>query len=414
MIPWSDKQRLLLYWWANEKYKHYDGIICHGAIRSGKTVTMGLSFIIWAMSCFDGGRFAICGKTISSVRRNLAEELPPRLRSIGMKIRFRPSANLMDITFAGRRNRFYFFGGRDEGSAALIQGLTLSGLLADEAALMPRSFVEQAVARCSAQGSKLWFNCNPDGPYHWFKREWVDRAQSKNLFCVHFTMADNPCLSPEVRARYNRLYTGAFYRRFILGQWATSEGLVYPMFDPQRHTFSGLAGGFERYAVSCDYGTVNPSSFGLWGKRSDVWYRLREYYYDSRITGQRRTDEEHYEGLRRLIGDLRVDVVVCDPSAQSFIECIRRHGEYRVMPAINDVVGGIRQVGDLIRSGRLMFSRECRDTLREFTLYRWDEGAGYDRPLKEDDHAMDDIRYFVTTVVNRGVDGFYALLVDRE
>lgn len=409
----SPKQLFVMRWWCNPQFQEYDGIICDGAIRSGKTMCMSASFVVWAMSNFDGRNFALCGKTITSLRRNVIDELFERLRDIGMSVREKVSANYADITFDRKRNRFYFFGGKDESSASLIQGVTLAGLMLDEVALMPRSFVEQAVARCSVSGSKLWFNCNPDNPYHWFKKEWIDKAQQKNLIYTHFKLKDNPTLSTDVIKRYHRLYTGTFHERFVLGKWTATQGLVYPMFDPDIHTFKGNI-DCDRYVVSCDYGTVNPSSFGLWGQSADVWYRLDEYYYDSRVQGERRTDEEHYEGLCRLIGDRKIDMIVCDPSAQSFIQCIQRHGKYSVAAAKNDVVWGIRLVSDCIRLGKIKFSEKCVDTLREFSLYRWDEKAGKDCPVKENDHAMDDIRYFVTTFVAQDEQPFFVISLERD
>ncbi len=409
----SDKQLFIMRWWCNPEYAKFDGIICDGAVRSGKTMCMSASFILWAMSCFEGRSFALCGKTIVSLRRNIICELMTQMSELGMTVHERKSANYADITYNRRRNRFYFFGGKDESSASLIQGMTLAGVLLDEVVLMPRSFVEQAVARCSVEGSKLWFNCNPDNPYHWFKKEWIDKAAQKKLIYLNFHLKDNPSLSKDVVKRYYRLYSGAFFKRFILGKWTATEGLVYPMFDPEKHTFKQNI-TCDRYAVSCDYGTVNPSSFGLWGQSAGVWYRLDEYYYDSKVEGKRRTDEEHYEGLCRLIGEREIDVIVCDPSAQSFIQCIQRHGKYSVIPAKNDVVWGIRLVSDCIRLGRIKISSRCTDAIREFSLYRWDEKAGKDCPIKENDHAMDDIRYFVTSVMDRDEQSFFVMSVDRH
>lgn len=185
------------------------------------------------------------------------------------------------------------------------------------------------------------------------------------------------------------------------------------MFDEKKYTYDGEK-VCERYVVSCDYGTVNPSSFGLWGKSGEKWYRLDEYYYDSAKEGLRRTDEEHYQGLCRLIGGRKIDMIVCDPSAASFIQCIERHGEYKAVPAKNDVVWGIRIVSDFIRSGKIMINKSCKDILREFTLYRWDESAGKDIPVKENDHAMDDMRYFVTAVEKQRDEPFMVMSLDRE
>lgn len=409
---YSDKQLFVLKWWSNSACRKYDGIICDGAIRSGKTTAMSVSFIIWAMSEFNGRLFGICGKTITSLKRNVVTDLISRVTGLGMKVRESVSKNYFDVYFGERNNRFYLFGGKDAGSAALIQGITLAGILMDEAALMPRSFVEQAIARCSVSGSKLWFNCNPDNPYHWFKKQWIDKAQEKNILYIHFCLSDNPSLSERVISRYHRLYTGAFYRRFVLGQWSAAEGLIYPMFQPELHTYSGEK-NFERFAVSCDYGTVNPSSFGLWGKSAGVWYRIDEYYYDSRREGERRTDEEHYQGLCSLIGNRKLDFLVVDPSAASFMQCINRHGVYTAVPAKNDVVSGIRLVSDFIKSGKMKVNVKCADTIREFSMYRWDEKAGTDCPVKENDHAMDDIRYFVTALPYDDNDGFLAISVER-
>lgn len=242
---------------------------------------LSLSFVLWSMYRFSDSDFALCGKTVRGVRRNLVTPLKPILRSLGFTISERLSANILELSFGGVKNRYYLFGGRDEGSAALIQGMTLSGVLFDEVALMPRSFVEQALARCSVNGSKFFFNCNPEHPGHWFYREWILKAGEKNALYLHFKMEDNPSLSPQMIDRYKKLYSGAFYRRFVEGRWVAAEGAVYPfMTDEMYRDIPKVR--FEDYAVSCDYGTVNPSSFGLWGLYEGVWYRIDEYYFDSK------------------------------------------------------------------------------------------------------------------------------------
>ena len=414
-VPFSAKQMQVLCWWLPESPFHTrDAVICDGAVRSGKTLCMSVSFVAWAFSRFDGCAFALCGKTIASLRRNLVMPLLPLLRELGFACEEKVSRNLLDISFGGRSNRFYFFGGKDEGSAALIQGMTLAGVLLDEVTLMPRSFVEQALARCSVEGSKLWFNCNPEHPMHWFHEEWIKQHESKNCLYLHFTMRDNPSLTPAILRRYEKLYSGAFYERFVLGRWVAAQGSVYPMFSAAVHVADPPA-RMERYYLSCDYGTVNPCSCGLWGESGGKWYRIREYYYDSRKTGEQRTDSEHYAALCALAGDLPIEAVVVDPSAASFIECIRRAGHFRVLPARNDVSDGIRQVSDRLKAGTLLFSPACRDTIREFGLYRWEENAARDAVRKENDHAMDDIRYFVATVLAQEVqDSFFALAAERR
>lgn len=395
----SEKQLKVLTWWCkNSDTSQFDGIICDGAVRSGKTLCMFLSFAAWAMGNFNDTSFAICGKTVTSLRRNLITPLLPVLADLGFSCREKISQGLVEIEYGKNKNRFYLFGGRDESSAALIQGLTLGGVLLDEVALMPRSFVEQAVARCSVTGSKLWFNCNPENPLHWFRKEWIDKAKEKNCLYLHFVMQDNPSLSQSIIERYRSLYSGAFYERFVEGKWVAAEGLVYPFFDRTVNVCQDSPECSEFY-ISCDYGTVNPFSLGLWGYFDGVWCRTDEYYWDSKKEGSQKTDEEYYAQLEKLAEGKDIESVIVDPSAVSFIECIRRHGRFRVIPAKNDVADGIRRVSEALKSGKIKISGCCADIIREFGLYRWDNGTAKDAPRKEHDHAMDDMRYFVSTVL---------------
>ncbi len=396
----------------SKKFSRYDAVICDGAVRSGKTTSMFLGYVLWAMCSFNGMAFAVCGKTVTSLQRNVIAPLLPVLRNMGMVCEEKISRSYVDIRLGGTSNRFYYFGGRDEGSAALIQGITLSGVFLDEVALMPRSFVEQALARCSVKGSKMWFNCNPDNPSHWFYNEWIRKAESKKALYIHFTMDDNPSLSEELKSRYKRLYSGTFYDRYVLGKWTVSEGLIYPMFSKEKHIFSDSP-PCERFVISCDYGTVNPSSFGLWGFCGGIWYRLEEYYYDSRKQGNLRTDEEHYKALEALAGNRFIEKVIIDPSAASFIECIKRHGKFYTVKADNNVIYGIRKVSAVLQEGRVKIHESCRDIIREFSLYRWSSKAGIDAPIKENDHAMDDMRYFVTALFCEKSYDFFAVSVTR-
>ena len=412
-LRFSKKQRRVLSWWCRGE-NGYEGIICDGAVRSGKSFCMSLSFLLWAFASFEEKNFGICGKTIRSVKRNLLFPLKQQAEQMGFCWRELPGENAAEVSYGNQKNRFYLFGGQHEGSAALIQGITLAGILLDEVALMPRSFVEQAVARCSLSGSKLWFNCNPEYPYHWFYREWILKAEEKKLLYLHFLMEDNPTLTEEVKRRYERLFTGAFYDRYVLGKWTASEGLVYPEFQEEKHILGkDIPKSFERYFVSCDYGTVNPMSIGLWGNISGTWYRIREYYYDSKRDGGLKTDEESYLALEKLLGTVIPEGVIVDPSAVSFMETIRRHGKYRVIPAKNNVTEGIQRVRELLKSDRLLFHESCSDIIREFHQYVWEGKNGKDLPKKEHDHAMDDMRYFVNTVC-AGRDTFFVVSVARN
>ncbi len=400
--PFSPKQKTLLGWWRPESpLSTHDGVIADGAVRSGKTLAMSLGFVLWAMNSFDGENFAICGKTLGSVDRNILVWLRQTLPGRGYTISEQRSRHLLTVSRGSCINRFYCFGGKDEASQDLIQGMTLAGVLFDEAALMPESFVSQATARCSVTGSKWWFNCNPGGPYHWFKRGWLDAAAEKNLLHLHFTMQDNLSLSDSIRRRYENMYSGVFYRRYILGEWCAAEGLVYPMFEQDCHV-GEPSGSAERWFLSCDYGTHNPFALGLFSVRtghSGTCYCLeQEFYHDGRKNGQM-TDSQYAEQTLRLMEGIPVSHVIVDPSASSFIAELRQCG-LKVLKASNEVLEGIRCVADALSEGRLMIRPCCTGTLREFASYVWDDSAaghGEDRPLKQNDHAMDMIRYALYT-----------------
>ena len=409
----SAKQRQVLRWWMpGDINAGKEAIVCDGAVRSGKTLVMGLSFFLWAQTCFQGQRFGVCGKTISSLRRNVLSEILPRLEGLGARWKERRTENLVTVQFLGHENQYYIFGGRDESSAALIQGITFAGVLLDEVALMPRSFVEQACARCSVAGSRLWFNCNPEGPNHWFYKTWVQQAESRNCLRLHFTMEDNPSLTPEIRRRYHNLYTGVFYQRFVLGQWVQAEGRVYDFFTadmaaaPPQHC--------DKWHISCDYGTVNPTSMGLWGRCGGVWYRVKEFYFDSRVQQRQMTDAEYADALQELAGERKIASVIVDPSAASFMEVLRRRG-WQVRKADNDVLRGIRLTSDCLKSGKIVLCEGCTDCLREMEEYTWDLSSGQkDRVRKEHDHAMDDMRYFVSTVLGNREAAVAAFSVERR
>lgn len=217
--PFSTKQLQVLTWWREgSPVKDNDGIICDGSVRAGKTVVMSLSYIMWAMETFSEENLGLIGKTIGALRRNVLTPLKRMLKTRGYKVQDHRADNYLTITFQGKVNYFYVFGGKDESSQDLIQGITLAGCFFDEVALMPQSFVNQATARCSVEGSKLWFNCNPAGPYHWFKLEYLDKLTEKRMAHLHFTMDDNLSLSERVKERYKRMYSGIFYKRYILGK----------------------------------------------------------------------------------------------------------------------------------------------------------------------------------------------------
>lgn len=409
--PFSNKQLKILTWWLpNSPVHECDGIIADGAIRSGKTVSMSLSYAIWAMESFDGQNFGMCGKTIGSFRRNVLFWLKLMLKSRGYKVVDQRADNLVTVSRAGKTNYFYIFGGKDERSQDLIQGITLAGCFFDEVALMPESFVNQATGRCSVDGSKFWFNCNPDGPFHWFKVKWIDQQHKKNLLYLHFTMDDNLSLTEKIKARYRSMYSGVFYDRYIKGLWAVAEGIIYDMFHKEKHIVdvqeliaNGLTFLNEKY-VSIDYGTQNPTVFLLWELASDKnWYCTREYHYSGRSESLQKTDSEYADDLTEWLGDTQVRFVIVDPSAASFIAELLKH-KFKVKKANNSVLDGIRLVATLLTEGKIFFDVSCVETQKEFGSYVWDEKAakkGEDKPIKENDHCMDSCRYFCYTILRR-------------
>lgn len=397
----SEKQREILKF----PFKDYDALICDGAIRSGKTIFMTLAFIDDAMRRYHQQRFGICGKSVDSAIKNV---IMPYMQLGYAKdkyqIRWRRTDKVLIIARGKRENIFEVFGGKDESSYTLIQGRTLAGVLMDEVALMPRSFVEQAIARCSVEGSRLWFNCNPDSPVHWFHREWVEKASEHHALHLHFTMEDNPSLSKHIIDRYKSMYSGIFYKRYILGEWCAADGLIYEFGED--YITDDVPNGGEYY-ISIDYGTLNPFSAGLWCVRGAQAVRIAEYYYDGRASQTLKTDEDYCAAVAALSDGYRINKVVVDPSAASFITALRKKG-YHVVQADNNVLDGIRRVAVFLKNGNIKIHRSCSDTITEFGLYRWDERATEDKVIKEHDHAMDDIRYFCNTILKKKVrDGTY-------
>lgn len=380
-------------------------LICDGAVRSGKTVSMTLAFIMWAMSHFDRTNFAICGKTVQSAERNILIPFQT-IEGLPYHLDYKTSKRILIARCGDTENYFYLFGGKDERSYSLIQGITLAGVLFDEVALMPRSFVDQAIARTlTYPDKKLWFNCNPDSPSHWFYQEWILHPEAHNAVHLHFLMQDNPVMTQETIQAAESMFSGVFYDRYILGKWVVAEGLIYPDQANGQGIVESNPRDYVSYYVSCDYGTLNPCSMGLWGLYKGVWYRFAEYYHDGREHGQR-TDEEHYAAMEQLVGNRKINAVVIDPSAASFITCIRKHGKYLVRPARNDVLDGIRRTAAAFHDGKIKICDCCSGALTEFKSYRWDDKKPEDKPIKENDHAMDDIRYFVNTILQGPVFDF--------
>lgn len=391
----SPKQKKILAF----PYSKYDAIICDGAVRSGKTSLMMWAFVGWAMENFSGQSFGICGKTVDSCTKNII--VPFTVMALAKEkyiLRWRRSQKILEVRRGAVTNYFEVFGGKDESSYTLIQGRTLAGVLLDEVVLMPCSFVEQALTRCSVDGAKLWFSCNPDNPMHWFYTEWIKRARERNALYLHFEMTDNPGLSQKTLERYQTMFSGVFYERYVRGKWCVAEGLVYD-FGEEQITDDIPQGG--EYYISVDYGTLNPFSAGLWCIDGGKAVRIAEYYYSGRDSKVQKTDEDYCDAIIKLAGGKPVRSVIVDPSAASFITALRRRGNFSVREAKNDVLDGIRLTYRMLKNGQIKIHRDCKDAIREFALYRWDDKSTTDKPIKENDHAMDDIRYFANTILRR-------------
>jgi len=400
--PLSEKQIQMLSWWLNPKYKDNEAIICDGSVRAGKTLIMSLSYVMWSMTEFHNRNFGMAGKTIGSLRRNVIRTLKQMLEGRNYQVVDHRAENRLTITYGTTTNDYYLFGGNDESSQDLVQGFTAAGFFFDEVALMPESFVNQSLARCNIAGSKYWFNCNPSGPYHWFKLEWLDQLDEKRALHIHFIMSDNPINSKEVLERFERQYTGVFYQRYILGLWVLSDGVIYDNFDESAMVHEPPSGTATKYYVSCDYGTQNPTVFLLWGLFGKTWYCLKEYYYDGRHSSRQRTDDQYAIDLDSFLGNLK-PVIIVDPSAASFIAKLRQKG-YRVVKADNDVLDGIRETQSAMNVGKIMFTPGLKNLFKEFASYIWDDKAaerGEDKVVKQHDHAMDAMRYFVYRVVRK-------------
>ena len=412
----SRKQRQIFTWWAdNSPVKDAAGIIADGAIRSGKTVSMSLSYVMWAMARYDGQNFIMAGKTISSFKRNVLQNLKLMLTSRGYHWTYHISGdfpNMLEVSRNGKTNYFFVFGGKDEGSQDLVQGITAAGAFFDEVALMPESFVNQATARCSVEGSTWWFNCNPAGPMHWFKLNWIDKRKKKRLLYLHFTMDDNLSLSEKVKERYRGMYAGVFYLRYIKGLWAVAEGLIYSMFtdanlyndDERPLALKNVA----RKSITVDYGTTNPCVFlEVWDDGETLWID-QEYRWDSRSEEAQRTgapqktDAQYADDMEEFMGTGELDwcEIVADPSAASFITELRGRGFY-VTPANNEVLDGIRVVGSLFARRFIRINRRCKGLIGELRSYVWDDKAaqdhGEEKPVKQKDHGPDALRYYCYT-----------------
>lgn len=393
--PFSRKQRKVLNWWCRSSpVRDYNGIIADGAIRSGKSVAMSLSFVIWAMSEFEACNFAMCGKTIGSFRRNVLFWLKLMLRSRGYSVSEQRTENLVVVRRGNIENYFYVFGGKDERSQDLIQGITLAGVFFDEVALMPESFVNQATGRCSVDGSKFWFNCNPGSPAHWFKTGWIDKRQDKRLLYLHFTMDDNLSLSEAVKERYRSTYTGVFFKRYILGEWKSADGVIYRQFadDPERFILDEVPADIFIGTMGLDFGGNGSAHAGCLvgitrGYRSIV---ILDEYYRKEVIDPGTLTGDVCGFVQRSQAQVRAASIWCDSAETTLIKGIRTEVFARRIPVEvrnarkGEIIDRIRLCDMLMSQGRFFIMRRCRHTIAALSEAVWDSKS----PTK--DRRLDD------------------------
>lgn len=359
--------------------------LLEGSVRSGKT---WISLVMWALfvaSMPKDAEFLMVGKTLTTLRRNclgLLQELEPT---------FTFNTNAKRANLYGRT--IWLEGADNERSENKIRGMTLAGVYVDELTLIPESFYYMSLSRLSYKGAKFFATTNPDTPNNYVYTDIICN-DGINKKVSKFLIRDNPFLDKEYVDSLEQEYKGVFYQRYFLGEWVIAEGLVYPMYD---NTVETEDRRYTEYSVSMDYGILNPTAMLLWGKLDDKWYLVKEYYHSGRDTNVQKTDEQYYEELERLCGDLKVGELIIDPSASSFIALVRQKGRFTVRKANNSVIEGIQNTATCLARKTILVNDCCTNTIREFGLYSWDANAERDTVIKENDHAMDAIRYFVMT-----------------
>ena len=375
-----------------------------GATRSGKTYLDFRWIIPMRIRERVGkdGLTVILGVTKSTIERNVLE----------------PMRNLYGDTLVGSISsdntvwlfgeKCYCLGAEKVSQVSKIRGASIKYCYGDEVADWSEEVFELLKSRLDKEYSCFDGTFNSQYPGHWLK-QFLD--SDADIFSQTYTIDDNPFLPESFKENLKKEYAGTvFYDRYILGQWVLAEGLIYKLED---YNLVDTVPDRGEYYISCDYGTLNPFSAGLWCWDGKTATRIREYYYSGRDERSNKTDEEYYMELEKLAGDLHIKSIIVDPSAASFIEVIRRHKRFTVKKAVNDVLPGIMTTARYLQDGTIKIHLSCEDAIREFGLYRWDEESTEDRPIKENDHAMDDIRYFVCTILGEDCGGFFAVAASR-
>ncbi len=364
-----------------------------GATRSGKTY-LDFKWIIPLRIRERAGKdglAVILGVTKSTIERNVLE---PMRNLYGDKLVGTISSDNTAWIFG---EKCYCLGAEKVSQVSKIRGASIKYCYGDEVADWSEEVFALLKSRLDKEYSYFDGTYNPQYPNHWLKR-FLD--SDADIFSQVYTIDDNPFLPPSFVENLKKEYAGTvFYDRYILGKWTLAEGLVYPMFGDSCIVQDIPDTG--DYYISIDYGTHNPFSAGLWCVTKTEAVRIGEYYYCGREERKEKTPEEYYSEVKRLAGGRDIKCLIVDPSADAFIATVKKHHEFKVRGAVNDVLPGIQTTAEMIASGKLKIHESCEDAIREFGLYRWDEKAESDRVVKENDHAMDEIRYMVMTVLKK-------------
>lgn len=396
---YTPKQRELLRLWQTNKLNRIN--LLSGSVRSGKTWISLVLWAFWVATMPKEKNYLMTAKSLTTLKRNVLDLLT---ELVGEK-NFTFSIAQKQALLFGRK--IYLEGANDARAESKIRGMTLQGAYCDELTLYGENFFTMMLSRLSEPNAKLFATTNPDTPMHWLNKKYIERGHELNMLLMTFLIDDNTFLDPNYVEELKKEYVGVFYDRFIRGLWVVAEGLVYPRFSKADNVTEDIPES-GTYYISIDYGTLNPFSAGLWCVSDGKAVRIKEYYHSGRDTKRQLTDEEYHAALEKLIQytdsegilqEYEIDRVVIDPSAASFIACMRRHGKFRVKHAVNTVIDGIRNVTSMLNSQRLFIHSSCKDSIKEFGLYSWDDKAQEDKVIKENDHAMDDIRYFVNTIL---------------
>jgi PBSX family phage terminase large subunit len=296
----------------------------------------------------------------------------------------------------------HVIGADDERAEAKIRGPTFAGAYVDEITIIPESVFKMLISRCAMGEAKIFGTTNPDSPYHWLKTDFLN-GKNEDVKSWQFTLHDNPELQEKNKEFLMRQYHGLWYQRFIEGKWVQAEGSIYDAFNVNYTVIEHGPSFTCKYIVGVDYGTTNPCAFVLIGidkEKYPHYWVADEYYFDSKVQQRQKTDSEYAEDLAKFIEGKAIEGIYIDPSAVSFRSALTKIGVERLYEADNNIADGIRYISSLLKDGTLKVCRNCKNTIKEFQSYVWDSKAalkGIEKPKKENDHALDALRYAMFT-----------------